>query len=239
MSDDEPPWQRIERLVAVRAARSDREILDELRAHPPLPDERDAAWAHPDAWSRAHLLVALADVCALRCLRDAVPLLLEKLCLGDPGEMIRGIRHSLEGIARPDWVWLASRCADALASPRAGTRYWALDELAVLRSPAHVAAIMRALHDTERDVVERAASALVSVAREHSSIAPDAREAIEAAIARRPDARELPRALSDLDRPVTAGPVKAAPKKRAPKTVAAKPSKTKVAARPGKVSPPR
>lgn len=121
MTEDERPWQRIQRLAAERAPRSDGEILDELRAYPPLPDESDAAWHEPDAWSRAHLFVALADVCALRRLRDAVPLLLDKMCLGDPGEMMRGIRHPLEGIAQPDWAWLADRCADALASPRAGT----------------------------------------------------------------------------------------------------------------------
>lgn len=57
-----------------------------------------------------YLLGALA---ALRSLRAAIPLLLERACYGDPGEMMRGIRHTLEAIVKPQWDILTDECIQA------------------------------------------------------------------------------------------------------------------------------
>ncbi len=63
---------------------------------------------------------------------NALRLLLDRACYGDPGEIMRGLRHSLEAIVDPDWPALADVCLEAARSPRPGTRLWAIDQLAIL-----------------------------------------------------------------------------------------------------------
>jgi hypothetical protein len=136
MAEERQPFEIIAAMAAERAGRSDTEILAELEAQPPLVDEEDAAWDRPEYWSEAHRYLALADVAAQRRLRAALRPLLDKACLGDPGEIMRGLRHSLEAIVNPDWSALADVCLEAAAhSPRLGTRYWALEELSILDDP--------------------------------------------------------------------------------------------------------
>lgn len=122
------PAEIIEAMVLDRTARSDQEILDELAAFRPLVDEDDPSWD----WELAYRYVALGDVAAQRRLQPAVRLLLDRACFGDPGELMRGLRHTLEAIMNPDWAALAEICIDAACEGRRGTTLRAVDQLLVL-----------------------------------------------------------------------------------------------------------
>jgi hypothetical protein len=180
------PAEQIDALVKARATSSDASVLGELAAFAPLPDEASPAWADDATWARAYLFVALSDVCALRRLRRAVALLLERACYGDPGEMMRGLRHACEAIFDPDWADLAALCIERTASPRAGTRLWAMSQLAVLRDSAALPAIIVALRDPTGgspnglSVQGAAARALEMLCRQHSHLAPRAVAALRA-----------------------------------------------------------
>lgn len=118
---------------------SDPQIVAALGALPPLRDEDDPAWDDEVYWSGvAYPYLALADVAAERRLWPAVRLLLDRACFGDPGEIMRGLRHSLEAIANPDWASLADACIAAITSAstrRPGTVLWAAEQLAILDDP--------------------------------------------------------------------------------------------------------
>ena len=103
------PADEMDEMIRSREAWSDATVLDELLALEPLPDEDTfyAANSSDEVWSRANLFHALAQICAKRKLRPAAPLLLERASDGDPGEMMRVLRHSLEAIFNPDWAALA------------------------------------------------------------------------------------------------------------------------------------
>ena len=133
MTEELLPFQIIERMVKDRRSSSDEEILHELSSLPPLADESDKLWEGEDYWNQvAYPYLALADVAAERRLRPAIGLLLERASFGDPGEIMRGLRHNLEAIANPDWDILADECLQAAQSKRPGTRLWAINELAIL-----------------------------------------------------------------------------------------------------------
>ncbi len=136
MSAERRPVDIITDLAASFRAASDSEVLDAIAALPPLLDESDSHWEHDEYWHNvAYLYVALADVAAERRLRGAIRPLLDRACYGDPGEIMRGLRHSLEAIVQPDWDALADICLDAARCDRLGTKLWAIDELAVLDDP--------------------------------------------------------------------------------------------------------
>lgn len=189
MVDDERPAAAIARLAAEREARSDEEILAELSALPALPDEDDRAWDDGRVWRQAYLFQALADVASARQLHPAIGLLLERASYGDPGEMMRGLRHALEGIASPDWDFLADRCAEATGSPRPGARYWAIDELGILRAPRTLPVLIAALDDPVPGVRERALESLRRLAIENDECRHGARLALIAAMGRESDGR--------------------------------------------------
>ncbi|HEX6738475.1 MAG TPA: hypothetical protein VF310_09395 [Vicinamibacteria bacterium] len=129
------PKDEIARLVQGWEGRSDGEVLEGLRGLAPLADEGDPCWTR-EYWSQvAYPYVALGDVAARRRLRAAIRLLLDRACFGDPGEIMRGLRHSLEAIVDPDWEALVEDCLAAARSARRGTRLWALDTLAMLDDP--------------------------------------------------------------------------------------------------------
>jgi hypothetical protein len=132
MADERMPYQVIADMVVARASVSDADILAELSAFPPLPDEDDPAWEQDATWQEGNRFVALADIAAARRLKPAIRLLLGRACYGDPGEMFRGFRHACEAIVNPDWSALADICLEAARSARLGTRLWAIDQLAVL-----------------------------------------------------------------------------------------------------------
>jgi hypothetical protein len=113
MADERMPYEIIGDMVSARQSVSDKEILAELSAFPPLPDEDDPAWDQDATWQEAYRFVALSDVAASRRLTPAIRLLLDRACYGDPGEMFRGLRHAVEAIVNPRWSELADICLDA------------------------------------------------------------------------------------------------------------------------------
>lgn len=155
------PHQIIDELAIDRAGLSDAEVLAELTAVPPLADEGDPCWNDEAYWKDvAYPYLALWNVAAERKLRTAIPLILDRACFGDPGEIMRNLCHTVEGIVNPDWSALTAMCVAALASPRPGTRYWAAFELGRLRDPDAIPALETAAQDVVREVKERAVSAL-------------------------------------------------------------------------------
>jgi hypothetical protein len=147
------PYELIQDFVRERANHSDAEVLEEIARLPALADEGDSAWDDDSYWRDvACLFVALNDVASERKLRPAVRLLLERACNGDPGEMMRGIRHAHERIFSPDWSALADVCMDLAASARPGTRMWAIHQLMILDDARARAVFERALHDDVDDI---------------------------------------------------------------------------------------
>jgi hypothetical protein len=136
MADKQKPYQVIADMVAARSTHTDDEVLAELASLTPLADETDPCWDNDVYWHQSgYLYVALADIAAVRRLRPAIKMLLDRACYGDPGEIMRGLRHSLEAIVNPDWTLLADICLGAAQSPRLGTRLWAIHQLTVLEDP--------------------------------------------------------------------------------------------------------
>lgn len=163
---EKKPHDIIRDLAGARAKCSDDDILAEIESLPPLADESDAAWDEPTYWSDiAYRYVALGDVAAERKLRAAARLLLERACNGDPGEMMRGMRHSFEAVFAPDWKALADVCIALSASERAGTRMWATDQLMILDDPRARPVFERALDDDSAEVRSVASAGLKRLAR--------------------------------------------------------------------------
>jgi HEAT repeat protein len=190
------PVDEIDELTRVREGWSDAAVLADLIALEPLPGE-DGFYADralsSAAWARANLFVALGGVCAARRLRPAAKLLLERASDGDPGEMMRGLRHSLEAIFNPDWGDLARVCVECLRSERAGTRMWAANELGILREPMGLPGLIAALDDPQaydplRDtVLGHVTMAIAMLCRAHPRLAPDAIAALRARAPREPE----------------------------------------------------
>jgi hypothetical protein len=140
------PHEIVAGMVRARESNSDAEILAELVALPPLADEDDPCWNSEAYWNQAAFrYLALGDIAASRRLRGAIGPLLDRACHGDPGEIMRSLRHRLEAIVAPEWHILAEECLKAVESKRLGTVLWALDELSVLREPRARPHLERAL----------------------------------------------------------------------------------------------
>jgi hypothetical protein len=153
MHSGKKPHELIRDLVAERATWSDADVLAEIEQLPPLADEADPVWNDETYWTNfAYRYVALSDVSAERRLRPAVRLLLERACDGDPGEMMRGLRHAWEHIFNPDWVALADVCIALSASRRPGTRRWAIDQLMILDDPRARPVFANALHEAVAEI---------------------------------------------------------------------------------------
>jgi hypothetical protein len=157
------PFEIIDAMARERSERSDQAIIDELVALPPLADEADPNWNDDAYWTRvAYPYLALVEVAAQRRLRTAIRPLLDRACFGDPGEIMRGLRHALEAIVKPDWSALADICIAAIASERPGTVLWAVDQLRVLedeRARPVLLELVRSKHDeiasTAQSAIER------------------------------------------------------------------------------------
>jgi hypothetical protein len=161
MPSEKKPHELIRDLVAERASWSDADVIAEIEQLPPLADEGDQVWSDQGYWRDfAYRNVALSDVAAERQLRPAVRLLLERASNGDPGEMMRGLRHASEHIFNPDWAALADVCIELSASKRPGTRLWAIDQLMVLDDPRARQVFDKALHDQVDEIRQIAASGL-------------------------------------------------------------------------------
>ncbi len=136
MTIEREPHEIIAELSTQYLQSTNAEILQKLQSLPPLADEEDAIWDDDSYWMEiAYPYLALARAARERKLQDAIIPFLERACYGDPGEIMRGLRHSLEGIVNPNWDVLADKCLQTVSHERPGTRLWSLKELAVLDDP--------------------------------------------------------------------------------------------------------
>jgi hypothetical protein len=126
-------WTEITKLMEARAAWTDAEILAEFEALAPL--DESTAVSEDAFWQHATMYLALTEICAVRQLKPGARLILEKAEFGDPGSIMRGIRHALERIYNPDWAGLAQVCIAAFKTGRPGTQRWAMSELRILEQP--------------------------------------------------------------------------------------------------------
>ena len=160
------PVAILERLQSERRDRTDDALVAELRALEKLPPERTPPWddEENDAWARAYLLVALTGLIAERGLVDAVPDVLAKMCLGDPGEMMRGMRHDIEALFRENPARHAQVLRDASRSDHDGARYWAFEWLPMIAGDDCIEELFVALDDRCDDVAANACAGLVRLA---------------------------------------------------------------------------
>lgn len=155
------PHEVIAALVTEFDRDSDEGLLSRLRALPCLADEKDKCWLSDSYWEEvAYPYVALADLAASRKLRPAIPLLLERASYGDPGEIMRGLRHALEAIVNPDWAALADLCIAAAGSARRGTKLWAINQLVVLEDRRAERILLASIESEYEDIRDAAAMAL-------------------------------------------------------------------------------
>ena len=188
---EQMPFEHIQELFDQRQSWSDEEILAELRALPVLPDEDDPAWEDERTWrEHADLFIALADQARVRRLQPAIPLLLERACYGDPGEIMRGLRHQLEAIVKPDWAVLADICMQAATYPQPGARLWAVRELGVLRDARALDALITALADEADEVRLMACSSLEMVCQTNPACRATVIQALQRYVQERPNEYE-------------------------------------------------
>jgi hypothetical protein len=178
VNKNEKPIETITRLYEERLSWSDDAILEELAGLAVLPDEDDPAWAREEIWQNADLFIALAKIAASRRLHPALLLLLERASYGDPGEMMRGLRHNLERIVEPDWDLLMNVCITAAKYPQAGARLWAVRELGILRDGRPFEVVISALEDPAEKVRCQACSSLVMICQSNPQYRMQAIEAI-------------------------------------------------------------
>jgi hypothetical protein len=160
----------IQRFRDERRMRTDAEIIAELRGLAILPDEDDVAWDDDSIWeTHAYVYLALADLIGERRLREGVPLLLERACYGDPGEIMRGLRHTLEAVYNPDWNALEGECIAALRSAHPGARFWAANELAIVGDVHAISELGATLYDECDEVRSESLRALERIALRNRS----------------------------------------------------------------------
>lgn len=136
MKPQPSPADEIQSHVEALAQHDDEELLRVAASLPPLADESESVWLEPVYWSNvAYLFVALGDIAAQRKLRALAPILLDAASFGDPGEIMRGLRHQLEAIFDPEWEALADLAIQKASFHRPGTRLWAIDQLVILDDP--------------------------------------------------------------------------------------------------------
>ncbi|GEM_PF-7019918 len=157
MADDNQPVNIIERLAAVHDVLRDDQVLAAIASLPPLADETDACWNSDEYWrGAAYPFLALADVAAKRRLKPAVRLFLERACYGDPGEIMRGLRHTFEAIYNPDWTSLADEYLAVARAERLGTRLWAIDGLTVVEDARAVPVFEASVREDPEEIRWRA-----------------------------------------------------------------------------------
>lgn len=151
----------IARLEAELKTLSDADLLARIEALPPLADESDATWDDQAYWdTAADSYLALRQAARARRLRPAASLLLDRAAYGDPGEIMRGLRHSLEAIYADDLKSLADVYLAAAKSPRLGTRMWAISGLMVLDDPRARRVFEASIQNDPPDIREIAEIAL-------------------------------------------------------------------------------
>jgi hypothetical protein len=195
------PSEHIQMLGEQYSTLSDEALIEKITALPVLPDEDDKLWNDDATWTDlAYVFVALLDVARERKLSNTIALFLERACYGDPGEMMRGIRHSFEHMVAPDWDALTQICVNLLAqNPPAGARLWTLHQLGILRDTNALDAIIHALNDDAPRVREQAVQSLYMTASAKPDCRPKVIEALSQAIASYQDPNEQRSALAELE----------------------------------------
>jgi hypothetical protein len=152
----------------------------------------------------ACLYVAHADLARARRLIGAIPLLYERASYGDPGEMMRGLRHQMEAIVDPTWPVLTRLSMRAAKYPQRGARLWAIRQLGVLRDTAAFGTLVAALTDEAELVRAEARLALEMCCQTNESIRAGAIEALSKFVAKRrrkaerEDARKAIEAIREM-----------------------------------------
>jgi hypothetical protein len=111
----------------------------------------------------------LCEVVAIRKIKQAIPLLLERACCGDPGEVMRGLPDYLWATASPDLDFLVGTYLTSTRSFWAGARLYSIDGLGQLRRfhsgefdsskvPTIDSALEIALTDSDRIIRMRAST---------------------------------------------------------------------------------
>jgi hypothetical protein len=142
------PSQIIQQMVVQRLVWPNEYILAELKAMPVLPDADDVLWEHEKTWEQLDLYTALARVSGMKRLKEAIPLLLERACYGDPGERMRVLYPQLESAGNGDWNFLGNACCKAAKSHNSGARLWAIAQLADNRYRHLMHTVVEALDDS-------------------------------------------------------------------------------------------
>jgi HEAT repeat protein len=176
---DLDPAREIEEYSAAYRRLPDAEFLATVDALPALPDGTSREWDRDEPWRLAYRYLALTDVAAERRLRAAVVPLLERACYGDPGEMMRGLRHAFEDIAKPDWAFLAEAYSTAARSARPGARLWSVEGLGVLSDPGTLPVVAAALADPAWEVRRAACRAMARICHDHPSLRDEGLRALQ------------------------------------------------------------
>lgn len=162
MSSDLDPSHILDSLMDAVKDTPDDQLLAQLALTGPLPDEDDPKWTSDQFWVDVALpFDALARVACSRKLLQAVPLILDKMCYGDPGEIMRPVCHGFEYIVNPNWDELFPHYSQATESPRRGTRLWSLFCVARLRCEKSRPIFERCLVDSDDQVREAAECGLL------------------------------------------------------------------------------
>lgn len=160
---DEEDWPAIAKAVnEERKTWSNQQLLDELQALPPMPDEDDQLWVYSQTWYNAEIYLAQVNEAIERNLEESIPYFYEQASFGDPGEILRGVfKNGLSQIVSGDKAKFIKYALDAYDSPRAGTRYWSVHNLGYFTNDPHVTQTLRAaLRDPEKIIRTMAEEAL-------------------------------------------------------------------------------
>ncbi len=166
-------------LIEKYRAYSNEALLVELTSLPVLPDEKDPGWKDLQTWvDLACPYLALAHIMGERRLEGAIIPLLEKASYGDPGEIMQGLRHTLERIVDPDWPLLVRICVQVSKSPYRGARLWAIRELGILRDSTSFDTLSNAIKDEEL-IHEEACMALEMLCQTNPDYLPRAEQVLK------------------------------------------------------------
>ena len=167
--NEKPFYIIIEEQIEVLSAKTDEDILTDLKDLSVLPDEYiwhgkkgldNPIWEESETEMLLVRYLAMANIIATRKLRAGVPLLLERASYGDMGETMRGLRHALEATFEPDWEALNDVCMQAASSKNRGARLWAVSELGILRDSRSLDLLFEMLHDPAELVRHQVISSL-------------------------------------------------------------------------------
>lgn len=193
------PWEQIKDLYDERAGWSDEAVLAELGSLEVLPDESGPEWDSDDTWKKSYLYVALSDLAAVRHLVDAIPLLYQRASYGDPGEIMRDLRHCMEGLVNSDWATLARLSMEAASYPQKGARQWALSQLAILREAVAFDTAVAALDDEAQLVRWEACRAISMICQTNPQCRESAIAALKDAAGKTQDERDLDQINREID----------------------------------------